>query len=441
MGVLSRVAVCAAALLFHAVAAGAGEAPPQSERTWRRISELSAPEREAIDLRAETPRDAEIPYLPAEPYPFEPPFTAEEMGYRLLHFSHNARWPHVWSDSVGSLTSAGYLAQSTTVTRASPETQAPGVPGHMHTAPGKPVLRLGYFFTYPPRRDGMHFVWTLRRTDKEHRTKLDEFAYSPSMRRVRRQPQQRRDEPLLYNVQNLDDVTGRDPWEFTWRVIGADVLRQTVRFPVTRPTMTLAHGDGSFYDVRTGDIRIMGDTFPFYTADGGVECLVLVAEPRESWLPDYAASKLVYWIDAHYFFPLRIEQYDVQGRLDTVQVRLARQENPALGPEGYTGTLTVYWDLELDLTSYNLHDAHKLVEWSEDERAILFSPDFMRRRWPKYWQPTQARVASPQQFYLRPSLERGKFPEERRLELAPDLAARIRAQDAAGHRVFDVPGG
>jgi hypothetical protein len=60
----------------------------------------------------------------------------------------------------------------------------------------------------------------------------------------------------------------------------------------------------------------------------------------------------------------------------------------------------------------------------------------MRRRWLKYRQRTQASVDSPEKFYLRPSLEPGKWPEERPIRLAPDVEARIRAQDAAGHLVF-----
>jgi hypothetical protein len=205
---------------------------------------------------------------------------------------------------------------------------------------------------------------------------------------------------------------------------------------VTRSTLTLARSDGAFYDLPTADLELMGDTYPFYSEDGAVECYVLVAEPRKDWLPNYAVSKLVYWVDKHYFYPLRIEQYDAKGKLNNIQVRMAKQENPALGPSGYTNFLSVYWNPDLDLITYSLHDAHKIVEWTDDEKTVMFSPDFMRRRWLKYRQRTQTVVDSPDEFYLRPSLERGKFPEERRILLAPDLEERIRAQNAAGHLVF-----
>ena len=40
-----------------------------------------------FDPRTSTPRDAALPYIPAEPYPFEAPYTAEEMGYRAAEFA------------------------------------------------------------------------------------------------------------------------------------------------------------------------------------------------------------------------------------------------------------------------------------------------------------------------------------------------------------------
>jgi hypothetical protein len=50
-------------------------------KTWKTIDELSAEERAELDFLVETPRDPRIPYLPAEAYPFSPPYTAEELGY------------------------------------------------------------------------------------------------------------------------------------------------------------------------------------------------------------------------------------------------------------------------------------------------------------------------------------------------------------------------
>jgi hypothetical protein len=431
-----RWAFSAVASILLAVAAYAEPPRAPANGTWKRVSDFSPAENAPIDWSSETPRDGDIPYLPAERYPFEAPFTAEELGYRVMNFSHNARWPHTIADSLGSITKAGYLSQSKTVLRMGVFSDGAGVPGHIATAPGKDYLRMFYYYTYPPKDEGLQGLWTYRRTDKQQKTKIDNFMYFPSLRRVRRLPQPRRDAPIQGAVQSVDDVMGRDAWEFSWRIIGSDVLYETVRFPVTRSALTLARADGTFFEVATNDLAIMGDDYPFYADGGGVACYVLVAEPREDWLPDYSASKVVYWIDQHYFYPVRIEQYGTGGDLNSIQVRLAKLENPALGPEGHANLLTVYWDAHLDLITYSLHDAHKLVEWTDAEKAVMFSADFMRRRWLKYRQRTQSLVDSPKEFYLRPSLEHGKWPEERRPGLAADVEERIRAQDAAGHLVF-----
>jgi hypothetical protein len=51
---------------------------------------------------------------------------------------------------------------------------------------------------------------------------------------------------------------------------------------------------------------------------------------------------------------------------------------------------------------------------------------------------TQAFVNAPAEFYLRPLLYDGKFPQARKVELTPDVAARIRAQEEAGRLVFEA---
>ena len=429
-------AVSAALLVFLASATQADEPLAPAGKTWKRVSEFSPEERARIDWRSETPRDAEIPYVPAERFPFEAPYSAEEMGFRVMNFSHNARWSHTIADSMGAITKSGYLSQSVSVLRMSIISEELGVPGQLATAPGKGFARMAYYYTHPPKNNDMQGVWVYRRTDKNNPTRIDSFLYTPSLRRVRRLPQPRRDTPSPGHVRSIDDILGRDAWEFSWRIIGSDVLYETVRFPVTRPTLTFSRSDGAFYDVPTADLQLMGDSYPFYSDDGGVECYVLVAEPRKDWLPNYAVAKLVYWVDKHYFYPLRLEQYAAEEKPLTVQVRMAKQENPALGPFGYSNLLSVYWDPALDLITYSLHDAHRLVEWTDGEKAVMFSPDFMRRRWLKYRQPSHALVDAAEEFYLRPSLEPGKFPEERAIRLPSDLEERIRAQDAAGHLVF-----
>src|SRR5215204_3875387 len=89
----------------------AGQALAQeAPKTWKTLDELSADERTTIDLRIDTPRDPTIPYLPAEPYPFTPPYTAEELGYLAFELDTlRPRFSHIWLSVVQSMTSDGYI--------------------------------------------------------------------------------------------------------------------------------------------------------------------------------------------------------------------------------------------------------------------------------------------------------------------------------------------
>lgn len=46
-------------------------------------------------------------------------------------------------------------------------------------------------------------------------------------------------------------------------------------------------------------------------------------------------------------------------------------------------------------------------------------------------------MPSPEQYFLRPQLHLGKFPETRTINVPDYVTRRIALQDAAGHLVFD----
>ena len=77
-----------------------------------------------------------------------------------------------------------------------------------------------------------------------------------------------------------------------------------------------------------------------------------------------------------------------------------------------------------------------LRTWSEADKKIFFSPGFMRGEW--FLEPPKTLMVlnSPDEFYLRPALEREKFPGERKIELPADLEIRIEAQEREGRLVF-----
>lgn len=410
----------------------------EADRTWKRVDELGDAELESYDPGTETPRDPKIPYLPAEPYPFEPPYTAEEMGYRSTEFPHVSRWPHGMVDVFGVVTSSGYLNQQAQVGWVMLEGR-PGLEGYVDDVDGGDVYaRWMLYNVFPPESFHQQQLWLPRRSDRVHRTKTELFIYAPALRRVRRLPQPRRDERFPDNAQTFDDVIGRDAWEFDWRLLGTDVLHETVRLPNTRPTITLSEAERGFVEYAAEDLKVMGDAYPFYREDGGVDCWVLEATAKEEWLPDYASPKIVWWLDRHAFYPLRMEKYDREGNLEMIEVRLAKQENPDRGEFGYASLAAVYWHVPLDLLGYSIHDAHDERTWTEKDEELLFTPEFMRRQWLVEPLKSLALIDEPAQFFLRPRLYVEKFPENRTVVVPPDLAARIEAQEEAGHLVFET---
>lgn len=415
------------------------EAPP-SAKTWRLVNELTEAERAVFDPRTETPRDPQQPSLPAERYPFEPPYTAEEMGYRAMEFSHSPRWSCNLIDVTGALTAQGNLR---TTKMYSPIFYVPnatdhyGLAGELYgTRPGDPTRKITGQNIFPPEDLGNQMVLVQYRAGGNAAARWDMYAYSPALRRVRRQPQPRRGDKLAQGAESFDDIFGRDPWEFSWQLLGSDTLHQTVRFPNTRPTVTLAEPDGILREVPTNQIRMMGDAYPFYTADSGIACWVVEAQVREEWLPNYYAPRILYWLDQHYFYPLRIEQYDRNGNLIFVETRLAKQHNRAMGDKGYGILFNHYWDVPLDYMRYSVHDAHETRQWTEQDRDVFFNPGVLPRVW--FFAPlkSQSEVLTPEQYFLRPLLEREKFPASRKIVLPSELEAKIHAQEAAGHLVF-----
>ena len=436
----TNFAVCAFFLLVTmSGVVSAGEENSQQDRTWKRLDELTPQDRTEIDMATATERDPVIPYLPAEPYPFSPPFTAEEMGFRGMEFPHMPRWNCVQIEDMGLLTPSGYFSSSQILVL-SHYREPEGLAAHLSAKPGDLLAHWLIQDLSPPENHGNQMLFVLYRTDKEKRTKADLFGYSHAIRRVRRFPQPQRQDKMATWPMTFDDSLGRDAWEFEWRVLGTDTLYETVRFPNTRPVITLVSEEDVYTDVPVDQLKIMGDDYPYYGADGGVGTYVLEARPKSDWLPDYYATKVLYWFDRHYFYPLRMEVYGQNEELVFLETRVTQLMNPALGERGYHNLIAVWWDAQADYYGYTVHDGMQVREWSQADKDVFFSPDFMRRGWFPAPIKTQSMIRSPDEFFLRPHLFKGKFPEERKLQLPEKIEARIRAQNAAGKIVFGSGG-
>lgn len=405
--------------------------------TWKTVSELSAEELAQFDPRTETPRHAQYPYLPAEPYPFTPPYTAEEMGYRMMEFTQRPRWSCALANLFGSISSEGALLGLGRAVNLIAYPGDDGAGGELVRKPGEEVYRQLTQQLFPPEAYTSQILVIRYRTDQQFVKKEDMFSYSPTLRRVRHQNSMRRNDRFPQMAMTLDDASGRSAWEYSWTLLGTDVLFETVRFPVTRPQVMITEADGTYRERATKDLKLMGDDYMHYTPGNGVRCYVLEARSRADWLPDYHASRVLFWLETHSFFPLRTETYDREGKLSRVEVRLTKMVHTALGERGYSPFIQVYWDLASDILTYNIRDGVRLMQWSPTDMVTYFSPDFMRRQW--YLVPLRSYlgIERPEEFYLRPGLEPGKFPEHRSIQLSEALAERIRAQDVAGRLVFN----
>lgn len=414
-----------------------GQVERPTTKTWKTVAELSAAERERIDLTTDTPRHATFPYLPAERYPFAPPYTAEEMGFRSMEFPHQPRWSCVYADAGATIDQWGHLIVQSKTSGLVAYKGAQGLLEELYnTTPGESFVTSLSQDIGPPEKYGNQSLFSRYRTDKAFTKKIDMFVYTPGLRRVRRQPQPRRSDRFPNQAFTFDDTFGRDAWEWSWRIIGADVLYQTLRFPNTRKSITLTDATGALHDVLVSEVKPMGKDYPAYLPDGGVPCFVVEARAREEWLPGYYAPRILYWLDQHALYPLRVEEYDREGKLIFIETRVAELRNPALKERGYGMQLDLYWDVSTDLMTYSAHDGHQLREWTEEDQKSFFNPDFLRRVWFISSVKSQADVNSPEEFFLRPTLLEDKFPGERKIELPPDLRTRIDAQEKAGRLVF-----
>lgn len=435
-----RVAVLLIVCFFVSALNGITSENPSFDRNWKTIDELSPEELQTIDLRTETPRDSQVSYLPAEAYPFTAPYTAEEMGYRVMEFTQRPRWSCAFANLWGSITPHGVLLSPGKSVTFMDYRGSNGVGTELSRKPGEELYRYLNQNVFPPDAEGSQRMTIRYRTDQTFIKKEESFMYTPSIRRVRHQVPFRRQDRFPNQAQTTDDANGRDAWEFSWRIVGTDILSQTVRFPVTRQTIVIGNtGDGILHEVPTADLKIMGKAYPHYRGDRGVECYVVEARVREDWLPNYYAPRILYWLEKHSFYPLRVEQYGPDGKLAFIEVRMTDMFNPNMGDRGYGPMLITYWHIGSDVVTYNVRDNHRLRQWSADEQEVFFNPDFMRRQW--YLDlsvKSQMEIPHPELFYLRPSLEEGKFPQLRSIQLPTEVAERVTAQDAAGQLVFEI---
>ena len=92
-----------------------------------------------------------------------------------------------------------------------------------------------------------------------------------------------------------------------------------------------------------------------------------------------AQALFQYWLDQQSFFPLRIEEYDKEGKLAFVNVRTGTRANPALGDHGYAVLFDLWWDIPIDQLSASIHGILPR-SWSEEDKRIFVTPQHLAKR-------------------------------------------------------------
>ena len=396
-----------------------------SERTWHSIHELSSQERKSLVLTTQHPHVPHRPNLPVEKFLFAAPYSAEEMGIRALEFPHTPLWNCLLIDIGITVTPEGFLDQQVGMSAvlALPQSDSPGQEAfrwisqsvNSQDPADTAITQVGYH------------------TGKNNDVALTIFFPRPGLPPLRSSIS--RGERLPRGIGTIDDVVGRNAGDYTWRILGSDILERTLRFPTTQKQLVVPDTEGKAVTISTQTVKIMGTEYPGYAANGAVPCYVVEAVPRTEALPNYYLSKLVYWLDQSSFFPLRIEQYDRTGKLMFITVRTASHANPQLKERGYAGFLELSWDLPRDMMTSSIHTVIP-KNWSEEERQLFFHPESVQWKWPFPALARFPRMTEAKEFYLRPDLYSEKFPQDHKIELSPELTARITAQEREGHLVF-----
>lgn len=139
-------------------------------KTWRTLEEIAVEEKAMLDLRVDPPRDPEIPYLPAERFPFVAPYTDEEMGLRSMESPHSPFWNCTLIDIAASVTNTGFMDQRVTII---PILYLPegGFAEQLYSAkPGQEVYRWLSQSVSPPERYGNQILYVGYRNDQTFTT-------------------------------------------------------------------------------------------------------------------------------------------------------------------------------------------------------------------------------------------------------------------------------
>jgi hypothetical protein len=184
----------------------------------------------------------------------------------------------------------------------------------------------------------------------------DRYSWVPALRRVRRSAGgDRQDDSLGYPLSN-DDNGERQFWEYTFEIIAEDVLYE----------INGVKGQGILGDPKVmvdnpsyPGSGIWGDGMNPYREDGGVECWVVKATPKD---PKYYLGYILYWIEKRTKLQLHEEQYDKEGnyiRMGVGGMTWKAYPNSYNGRVAYGRTTILLGDWKRDFWGYAWYGGFK----------------------------------------------------------------------------------
>jgi hypothetical protein len=429
-------------------------------KTWKTCEELSEAEKSELQMDCrwsnDTPRDAQRPYAPAEDFPFQPPYTAEETLYLADVLMPTPRWDLDLIINGQTINTRGSLYENQGSAVAHFLTNRETYWERVKTLKGGDVLQYIFVkYNLPPSNYGFGFVEVDYKVVPGENSKVaDRWLYLPSLRKVRRVPSPRREDVVPQYDFTFDDSLGRPPWEYDSRIIGVDTIYPEQFY--RHPPQERAWADPRNWQVVKLDWRnlpvlgmsdpsplgIAPYTYPDVGPDGGVQCYVIEATPKPDMLPGYYAGKRLVWITVKEKLFLREELYDnKEGNLFFINEFRPMNYWPQDGRLGNARFTAHYWDIRIDHMS-NATYFYVSPPARRDYKAA-FNPQRLLQV-DTFEHPLNSfdmTLKNPQLFPMRPELWPEKFPEQRGQRvtalLTPEIQARIQKQDAAGRLVFD----
>jgi len=382
----------------------------EEQKTWKSVEEMTPEELKAwnIDTRwsHEVPRHKEFTYLPEEIYPFEPPFTGEEITFLSEDIIYPGRQCKDEAAHVAVLNKRGHMLQASYMFKT--KLFYDGFQEKLYKLkPGDIETKHLIIYDFPPEEKGRGLLlWDVKDSPDSHKEQ-DRWIYYNSLRRVRRIQGGSGQDNFLEMDFTYDDDFMRDSWEHDHKIIGVDTLYEI-------------NGRGKF----------MGEKGP-YTKDGGVECYVVLSKPGTPWCDkkDYYLSQWVIWYDRHTFSLLRMEQWDRKGNLFKIHQKcFDNWEKMSTQPRDDRDRLIrmewYIWDLDLDHETWaRLIPPSKFDVGCPDD---VFTVRYMKnqRSWRKDFH-TVPRLKHPEEFPPKPPLWPEKFKNSRNVVIPDDLMKKI----------------